>query len=78
MVSFGGNEVFYPQVDKDISLSEREGIRIVRDRPAVFDKRVLDDVVIDVRSRHIKNLCGLTPLSAIIWLSGCVIHRHLE
>src|SRR5712691_8180076 len=69
VVSFGGDEAFCPQVHKDISLSKREGIRIVRDRPAVLDKRVLDDVVINVWSRHIKNLYRLTPLSAIIRFS---------
>jgi hypothetical protein len=37
------------------SRSECEGIRIVRDRPAVLDKRVLDDVMINVWSRHLKN-----------------------
>jgi hypothetical protein len=52
----------------------------VRDRPAVLGKCVLDDVVINVWSRHIKNLCELTPPFAIIRLSGCVITltSHVE
>lgn len=80
MVSFSGDEAFCPQVYKDVSLSKRESIRIVRDRPAVLGKCVLDDVVINVWSRHIKNLCELTPPFAIIRLSGCVITltSHVE
>jgi hypothetical protein len=54
LISFGSNEAFCSQVHKDVSLSEHEDIRIVSASPAVLDKRVLDDVVINVWSRYIK------------------------
>jgi hypothetical protein len=44
LVFLSGDQSFRPEIDKYITLPKAEGIRIVRDRPPVFDEGVAHNV----------------------------------